>query len=756
MRHYLPIIAILIVFFNLSFGQNSPCIQDTGYHIVVLGSSTAAGAGASPSDSSWVNRYRAYLQSFNPDYQVTNRAQGGFTTYRIMPTGFVPPAGRPATDTTKNITHALGLNPDAIIVNLPSNDVSSGYSVQEQLDNLDTIYTHAQNQNIPIWICTTQPKNYGGNQINIQKQLDVRDSIFSKYGNFAIDFWTGLADSSNQIAPAFDSGDGTHLNNSGHFLLFTRVAGTMIPDQLFTPSSFTDYAAGKLSLPNALPCGDPLTFVEGSFYNRGMEDSSDIPFSILVENLTTGQQITYSDTFPSGLGECEETDFVSQVNTSEAGTYAISLIIQSSTDGNSVNDTTTIYERFLGIPDLTPIGDTGCTETALELNVLTLPDDSIRWFDIPMGGSLLGTGSSFQTPILTTNATYYVEAARGDFVYKNQLPTTNNSNINWNGAMFDLVADTALIIDSLGIKIADLGNQMVEVYTKPGSHLGFETNPNAWTFLGAFPAQVDDIENRTTVDISDISLNNGDTLGVYVQLQNPGSRLSYQSLSQPITRSNDQLSIITGSGVSHNFAASFYPRDWNGVIYYHYGSKPDGDCLSNRVAVEAFIGNVEVHLGNDTILDITDSIQLDPGASFSSYLWSNGSMDSVLTLDGNQLGMGVYTVHLTVEDSLGCKDRDSIIVVFAPLVGLEDEINAQIKIWPNPVRQGGNLFFQFPKGEWGVSLYDLSGRMIAERKVDCLEECEDSLSIPSISRGIYQLVIRNSFGQKIGKLVEMK
>ena len=57
--------------------QLNPCAQLESYKIVVLGSSTAAGAGVSSSDSAWVNRYRNYLESINPDNEVINLAVGG-------------------------------------------------------------------------------------------------------------------------------------------------------------------------------------------------------------------------------------------------------------------------------------------------------------------------------------------------------------------------------------------------------------------------------------------------------------------------------------------------------------------------------------------------------------------------------------------------------------------------------------------------------------------------------------------------------
>lgn len=53
---------------------------DAGTRIVVLGSSTAAGAGVSDSNRAWVNQYRTYLQSIDPTNTVTNLAKGGYTT----------------------------------------------------------------------------------------------------------------------------------------------------------------------------------------------------------------------------------------------------------------------------------------------------------------------------------------------------------------------------------------------------------------------------------------------------------------------------------------------------------------------------------------------------------------------------------------------------------------------------------------------------------------------------------------------------
>ncbi len=194
--------------------------------IVVLGSSTAAGTGPSSPDSAWVRRYTKYILSLDNTAKVINLAVGGFTTYDVMPTGYIPPAGRPTPKPNNNITHALTFKPNAIIINLPSNDATNGYSIAEQLANYDTVLARARSKNVPVWVTTTQPRNLSAAQR--QNLMTMRDSTFTRFGSKAIDFWNGLANPDGTIQSQYNSGDGIHLNNAAHRLLFQRVGGANI------------------------------------------------------------------------------------------------------------------------------------------------------------------------------------------------------------------------------------------------------------------------------------------------------------------------------------------------------------------------------------------------------------------------------------------------------------------------------------------------------------------------------------------------
>lgn len=710
----LCVLSLFVFWASPLLQAQSPCTRDTSFHIVVLGSSTAAGSGANPSDSAWVNRYRSHLQALNPAYQVTNRAQGGYTTYQLMPSGFQPPANRPSPNATRNITYAISLAPDAIIINLPSNDVSSGYTVQEQMDNWDTIWNAAQAAGIPTWICTTQPKDYGGYAIPIQRQQDVRDSIIARYSPFVIDFWTGLADSSNQLSSTYDSGDGTHLNNQGHRLIFTRARDTGIPDQLYVPPAYPDLSPREIIPLFAPPCGDSMALYQAVLLNRGQNSVQAVPIDITLEYLPNNSSTTTSSTLPANLATCTEDSILVSANTSAPGNYRLTIVSQAPGDQNSSNDTLHYDFSSLGLPSVQVVSDTGCSTGQLQLSASAGPADSIRWYDAPSGGNLVGAGPLFTTPPLANSTTYFAEAARGEFFYRGSLLTTTNNNISWNGTMFDLIADTALVLDSLSLKITTTGNQTVQIYRRTGTHIGYETNSGAWTFVGDYPVNVPNTSDFVTIGTLGISLNAGDSLALYLQLQNSNSTLGYQSLSAPLTRSNSELRIVTGSGASHNFGGNFYPRDWNGEVFYHYGSKPDGDCQSPRVPVEAVVSIPQVSLGNDTILSTSASIVLEAGSGFASYQWSTGETSSSITLDGPTLGTGIYSIVVEAVDSLGCSASDTIIVVFAPLVG-QNPGSPQVRHWPNPNQ--GTFNVELSAGDWAISILDLHGRQLLSERV---------------------------------------
>jgi hypothetical protein len=207
--------------------------QSRKYKIAVIGSSTAAGMGASTPDSSWVNLTQTYYQNLGEIDNIYNIARSGLTTYDGMPTGFIPPTdpGNPVTpdfpNQSYNVTLALQDNPDVVLVNFPTNDVADNYSITETMFNLRTIYQTVINAGKICYICSTQPRS--SVSVPQQQLLKVeRDSILMEFGTYSLNFYNCIvaADSLN-IKPIYNY-DGTHVNDGGHQQLFQVVKNANI------------------------------------------------------------------------------------------------------------------------------------------------------------------------------------------------------------------------------------------------------------------------------------------------------------------------------------------------------------------------------------------------------------------------------------------------------------------------------------------------------------------------------------------------
>jgi hypothetical protein len=72
-----------------------------------------------------------------------------------------------------------------------------------------------------VWISTTQPRNLDA--AGRAALIAMKDSTIARYKGRALDFWTGLANADGTVNSAYNAGDGIHINNAGHKVLYERV-----------------------------------------------------------------------------------------------------------------------------------------------------------------------------------------------------------------------------------------------------------------------------------------------------------------------------------------------------------------------------------------------------------------------------------------------------------------------------------------------------------------------------------------------------
>ena len=232
-------LALFLAFALLSMSANS----QTSKKLAIIGSSTSACYALVSNDSCYVSLLEHHYETVNPqDTTIERLAQVGTNVYNGMPSSYVSPYGAGFEPLAgKNITAAVALSPNVIIVNYPTNAYDA-LSVTEVMVCLRTIRDSANIKGIPCFVTTSQPRTSPAsfNTPAIKRKLaEIKDSVLAEFGSFALDFWTGLINPADTTI-RYNSGDDIHMNGLGHAELYQRVLAKNI--FLATlPASFVNF-----------------------------------------------------------------------------------------------------------------------------------------------------------------------------------------------------------------------------------------------------------------------------------------------------------------------------------------------------------------------------------------------------------------------------------------------------------------------------------------------------------------------------------
>lgn len=231
---------------------DAPAMADAGadagplpaVHVVVLGSSTAAGKNLDVPMyggrvgglvDRWSDRYLAALDAVRPGSTVDNLALPGQATYSVLPDGTVisttwlPGTGRP--DPTRNITRAVSLAPDAIVINMPlGRELSAGESLDTLMANLHTLVDTAAAAGIEVWITTTAAAmDSTAAEIDAFRAANARTT--AEFGPRVIDFFPVCSLASGAADPALRLTDTAgHPSAECHQRLADAVLRAGIPE----------------------------------------------------------------------------------------------------------------------------------------------------------------------------------------------------------------------------------------------------------------------------------------------------------------------------------------------------------------------------------------------------------------------------------------------------------------------------------------------------------------------------------------------
>ncbi len=181
------------------------------------------------------------------------------------------------------------------------------------------------------------------------------------------------------------------------------------------------------------------------------------------------------------------------------------------------------------------------------------------------------------------------------------LTTLFTSDNGYAGNMFDVQVNRSLTILGFDVNLSNPGStNTVSVYYRLGTSVGHETSSSGWTLVGTDSNVVSSGTNAPThVNIGGLSLEPGQVYGFYVDLASYGSTSMNYTNGGPTTFSNADMSLTTncGNGTPAFTSNIFYPRQWNGTIYYTGGGgftvtaiTPDHGCNNTVVNITDLVG----------------------------------------------------------------------------------------------------------------------------------------------------------------------
>jgi len=202
-------------------GTSAPSSAGARPEVVIIGSSSAAGQGASTRTASYAWRLGAWIAANRPDGCAVNLARGGYTTWHLRPLASPDDPARPRIDTARNIEAALARHPRLVVLHLPSNDAAEGIPLDESVRNLEGILSRTRAAGVALLVVGAQPRPLDGDENRLlrlwARALDTLSATES------VNVWDSLALDSTRMKPWLTAPDGFHLNDSGHALVYRQI-----------------------------------------------------------------------------------------------------------------------------------------------------------------------------------------------------------------------------------------------------------------------------------------------------------------------------------------------------------------------------------------------------------------------------------------------------------------------------------------------------------------------------------------------------
>lgn len=268
-------------------------------------------------------------------------------------------------------------------------------------------------------------------------------------------------------------------------------------------------------------------------------------------------------------------------------------------------------------PTISATGNTVCANVTSTLNATGFTNN-IKWFASPTATTALASGASYT---LSAPATTTVYAEARSFTPDSLFTNTSGSSA-FIGEMFDIVAVNDIEVTGFDVQFS-AGSGVVEVWYRPGTHVGFSTSNAGWTLATTATLTSNGTGQLTRIPSSIlVPMAAGQTYGFYVVCTSGMDvRYSNGTAVGNVYAQNGDLKLLEGTTGDTYFNATTTPRAFNGQVKYNRIA-----CTSPRVPVTLSV------LAQPTLALTVSQASVCPGSSSTltvngatTYTWSTGS-----------------------------------------------------------------------------------------------------------------------------------
>lgn len=374
---------------------------------------------------------------------------------------------------------------------------------------------------------------------------------------------------------------------------------------------------------------------------------------------------------------------------------------------------------------------TVCTNSSANLSTSGPVTSTFNWYDVSTGGAVLGTGTIFSTPVLTSTTNYYVEE-----VIENPSENIGPVDNTFGGGGY-FTGDQHMKFTTY----VPLVLKSVLVYANGGGNRTIELRNSSGTVLQSLTVNVPNGSSRVNLNF-ELPVGTNLQLGTLVG-SSPNLYRNNGSAVYPYTLPG-KLSI---TGTSATVAGYYY-------FFYDWEVQEPG-CTSLRTEVTVNVDTVATIDIIEPAAPFCDNSSAEIlSATSSGGVWSADCGTCINSSTGvfNPMAAGAGTHEIIYTISGTCADADTANVVVETCFGLNElSSNFDFTIMPNPANEEVQINVAGFNENYSIAVLNSLGQQVI--RLTNLNSATKTINLEGVERGVYLIELTSGNQKMIKRLI---